>query len=157
MNNLPADWAPGTYLDAIISVPDFDYVPDTRITVEAYQTPTPLIQFQIVSISGASVVLDAGTVSQLSVGNTLTGSGTTPYVQYVPPDAYQLLCQATAVRALLSLNDADGGKTAQAKYDKMEEDFLFIINPRVEGKPKKFNNVNSVLASSRPTNLRPLN
>lgn len=157
VNNMPTGWATGTIVDAINPIPDFDYVINQTIVPAPYTTPTPLVGITIAGVTGLNITLPAGAITSLEVGDWLSEDGTSPFVQYAPVESYQLLCQLGAIRCLRALNDTDAEKMAINKYKEMMENYLFMTTPRIEGKPKTFNNTNGILSASRPTSLRPLN
>jgi hypothetical protein len=157
LNNAPTGWGVGTAVDFIYSTPPYDYVADTRVTTAPYQSSTPLTNQILTSVSGTTYGVPTGVGALLAVGEWVAPTGYAPVFQYIPVESYNLLAQATAIRCLRALNDREAEQMAIEKYKDMLENYLFLIEPRVQGKPKKFNNINSVLQSSRFTSMRPLN
>ena len=116
-----------------------------------------LVNVALTSVSGTTYGVPTGVGALLSVGQWVSPTGYAPVFQYIPVESYNILCQAAAIRCLRALNDREAEQMAIEKYKDMVENYLFLIEPRVQGKPKKFNNINSVLQSSRFNSMRPLN
>lgn len=122
LDNAPSGWTTGTKLDVLSGDVPFVYVDE---------------DVSIVNKAGFDIELPADVIANISVGDIVSGHGEAPVAQYIPVEAYQLLCQTTAMRCLESLGDRQGWANAAAKYAAMERDFLAMINPRIAGSPKK--------------------
>lgn len=97
------------------------------------------------AITTNTITVPSDVYEQTSIGDYITLSGTAPVPQSIPVEAHHLLVQGTAMRCLEALGDRDGWKIASAKYTKMENDLLAIINPRVESQSKKIVKRRSIL------------
>jgi len=136
LNATPSFWNLTATLDAIGPNTTFEYVEDKGIEQKVYASYTPLINLVPTDINGQIIEFDQNIVDQLSVGDYIVEHSTAPFVQYLPIESYDLLCQAAANRALQSLNDQEAFRTGQQKFNKMASDMVNMISPRVENKPK---------------------
>lgn len=100
-------------------------------------TDYPLINRQIVGVSGASVTLDADTYSAVQPGDFLVTSGYSPFVQFLPFEAYELIKMRASMRILKAQGDLINWGVSGQLYNAMQADFLNIITPKVENSPKK--------------------
>lgn len=121
---VPYNWAAGTEINAISSVPNF------KVTL-AFAT--------VQNVSSPSVELD--TVDGLSVGDYISPYGFSAIPQVIV-EAHPYLAQLTAVKALEGLGDREGMQAAQAKADLLKTNLLIMISQRVDGSVKKIMNPN---------------
>jgi hypothetical protein len=147
-------YTPGMQLDAIQNIQPYEYVVDTRQNVPLYASSTPLQNITVGAVSGNSFVIDPTIAALLNPGDWLAPTGFSPFPQYIPIDVVPCLVQATAVRCLEALGDRAGQQMATAKLGQMLKAAELLLTPRVEGKPKKVINPNSIARSSRMINTR---
>jgi len=134
LDNAPATWVTGTVLDIIEPTVPYNLADRNGIT--------------IVSKSGFDITVSAADYAKVDVGDYIAGRGEAQFVQYLPVEAYNTLCQGTAVQCLLALNDRGGAEVANAKYQMMKDDLRKILTPRIEDQPKKIINTNSAFRAS---------
>lgn len=129
LDNVPATWTVGTALSIVKGKPGFD---------------TRFHETDIVALSSPTIELDS--VENLEVGDYVSEQGYSCIAQ-IPYEAHHVLAQAGAVKVLEALGDREGMKIAQAKYDQLEAYMINIITPRVDGEPRKVNNINKGIFS----------
>lgn len=91
----------------------------------------------IVSKAGFDIVLSAADFASIAVGDLVYLAGEAPVAQYIPAEAWFLLVQATSMRCLESLADANALKASYATFNEMKKNLLTLINPRIVGDVKK--------------------
>jgi hypothetical protein len=131
LSTVPTDWEVGTSVCVIKGKPGFD------CKVEATD---------IVSLSTPTVGLTS--VTGLAVGDWVALEGYSPIPQ-LPVEAHPVLAQAVVVKVMESLGDVNGMQAAQAKLNKLQEDMYTVLNPRVDGAPKKIVSDRGVFSASR--------
>lgn len=88
----------------------------------------------IVSVAGNDVTY-ASLPTGLAVGDWIALAGESPVVQ-LPRELFPLLCQKVATTIVQSLGDPKW-KDLQAETDMLHRNALNLIQPRVQGEPKK--------------------
>ena len=122
LSQVPTDWAVGTRLNAVSSLPGFDITSElTTIT----------------AISSPSIVVD--NIAGLSVGDYVSMEGYSAIPQ-VPVEAHAWLAQLTAAKALEGLGDREGMQAAQMEAEKLKTAMLVMVSQRVDGSIKKIIN-----------------
>lgn len=157
VNNANTAWNTGTLVDCISQNSPYYFVTDLSNNgqnLDNYDSPSTLTAIPIVNISGTTLQLPVGTGANLTVGDWISTSGTSPFIQYLPVEVEGALIQVTSIKILESLEDSEGQKNAIAKYQQMTNDLKTMLSPRVEGGAKKLNNPNSILYSSRTRGTR---
>ena len=149
-----ATWVPGTLLDVIQGVAPYEYVIDTTKNIALYASSHPLQNVVVLAVSGNSIIVDNSIAPLFKPGQWLSPTGFSCFPQYIPLDVVPCLCQATAVRCLEAMGDRPGQQMATAKLDQMLKAAELLMTPRVEGKPKKVINPNSIARSTRMINTR---
>jgi len=134
---VPNDWTTADTVDIIQPIQPFSIM-KTALSISAISSPT----------------ITLSSVEGLSVGDwvCLEGESTIPQI---PIEAHLTLAQATVVKCLEAMGDREGMQAAEAKLKQNKEDFLSLINPRVDGAPKKVTNSGNGIADwSRAINRR---
>lgn len=124
VDNVPAGWAVGTDLSIVKGQPGFD----TRyhdVSIVALSSPT----------------IELASVEDLEVGDYVCPQGYSCIPQ-LPVEAHHVLAQAGVVKVLEALGSLNEMKIAQEKYNQLEQAMLNMITPRVDGAPRKVNNLN---------------
>jgi hypothetical protein len=96
-----------------------------------------LINKSIFGVAGSSVTLDSDTYNSVQVGDFLVTSQCSPFVQYVPFEAYNLIKLLASMRALKAQGDLANWSVSGQMYNQAAHDFLNLITPKVENAPKK--------------------
>lgn len=151
LDNIPSTWTADTLIDLVDDNPPFNYIKDQFAANKRYATPATLTEQAFASTpSGNQVFVDPILADQLTVGQYVCETGTAPFVQFLPPDVYPLLKEATAIRCLRALNDTEAEQMAIQKFKAMSGNVVSGLTiPRVEGKPKKLISNNSIGRYSR--------
>ena len=97
----------------------------------------PLIGRQIVAVNGNQITLDAGTYKSLKVGDFLVTNETSPFIQYVPFGAYNLIKYGASMRILKAQGDLVNWSVTAELFNAALDTFLNSITPKVENMPKK--------------------
>lgn len=132
-----ADW---TGFASAVNAPTLDVIAVGGIPYNfrtSQATGYVLINRQIVNVSGATVTLDADTYNSVQVGDFLVTSGYSPFLQYVPFEAYNLVKLLTTIRVLKAQGDLSNMAVTMELYNAAAHDFLNLITPKVENMPKK--------------------
>ncbi len=118
-------WDTGSILDAIHNYQPFDFA-------EA--------EIEVVARTGLTFEFAPDVIANLAVGDWLSTTGYSAFLQYVPVEAQGVVVQGTALKCLQSVGDSDGWKIADAVYTKLKSELLDMVTPRVQGQPKKIGN-----------------
>jgi len=147
-------WYSGiTRVNAISQDAPYEYLPDPRVDVTVYTTPTPLSDMTVVSVAGNVVTLPVGTGAAISVGDWICPKGFSVFAQNIPRDLLPALCRKAGEMCLEAAGDREGQQVAMNTYNQMLRMGLALIAPRVIGKPTKILPVNSAFKASRGSNF----
>lgn len=135
-SSLPATWTASDQLDFIqgkqgCQTLSFDVVPNSishgtnTITFVTSSVPTDLV-----------------------VGDWIAPQGKSPVIQ-LPDEIYHLIESHVAQHMLTSLGDFDGAERLQKEMTDEEMRIKLLLEPRVEGEPKKIINRSGLLRGSR--------
>ena len=114
-------WDTGTFLDAIQPTQPFNFADEN---------------IEIISRAGLDFEFPPEVISNLSVGDYLTDTGFSIFLQYLPTEAQNLLVQAAAMKLLSGLGDTENYKIAVNNYENQKNMLFDLIKPRVSGQPK---------------------
>lgn len=114
-------WTIGTILDAIHQYQPFNFAAE---------------EIEIVDRNGLDFEFSTDVIALLRVGDYLTDTGFSVFLQYFPNQALNLLTQAAAMKLLEGLGDIDNFKVASAVYNAQRDGLFKIIKDRVQGQPK---------------------
>lgn len=128
VESLPGAFSTSTPLDFVKANPGFE-------CSAIDQTPT--------DITGLVLTFGSDLPTDLSVGDYICLAGQSCVVQ-VPVELQPLLVQYVAVRVLSSQGDMEALQAALAELEKLEENALLLISPRVAGKAKRVVNARGV-------------
>jgi hypothetical protein len=146
-------WYSGiTRVNAISQDAPYNYLPDPRVPVTVYTTPTPLSDMTCVSVVGNVVTLPAGVGASIRIGDWICPKGSSVFAQNIPRDILPALCRKAGEMCLEAAGDREGQQTAQNTYNQMIRMGLALIAPRVLGKPLKVLPTNSAFKASRGSN-----
>ena len=107
---------------------------------------------QAISAVGSNILTFSSELpSSLAVGDWVALAGQTPVVQ-LPPEFHPILALRVAITVLRSLGHEKEADSKQKELDKIEETVLGLINPRIEGEPKKIISRNGVLSPNGQVN-----
>lgn len=137
ISNVPSSWTAGTAVCCVAGKPGF------RLRFASQE---------IVALSSPTIQLED--VSDIEVGDWICLEGETTIAQ-VPVEAHPVLAQAAAIKCLEALGDRAGMKVAQEKYDRVRENFINMVAPRVDNEPKKIVNNNGIANWTRISTRRP--
>lgn len=157
VNNANTTWTTGTLLDCISQNSPYYFVTNTLnngANLNNFDSPSTLTAVPIVNISGTTIQFPSGLATGLSIGDWISTSGTSPFIQYLPVEVEGPLVQLASIKVLESLEDTEGQKNAIAKYGQMAADLKTMLAPRVEGGAKKLINANTILNYSRARGTR---
>jgi len=118
--SVPTSWTTSTVVDLIRYRPGFDTL-NSDLAITAINTND-------ITLSG----LPAG----LAVGDWITVSETSPVPQ-IPVEYYPFLAQSVAAKILEGIGDFEGMKAAMASMQRLEQNAIQLISPRVRGEAKK--------------------
>ena len=119
LGNIPSDWTIGTSVCCVKGTPGFD------------------LQFADRSLTAvSSPTIQLADITDISVGDWICTEGESAVPQ-IPAETIPLLAQATAIKCLEAQGDVAGVQIAQAKYDKLKEEYMRVATPRVPGSPEK--------------------
>lgn len=151
LNNSISDWTATTTFDFIQNEPTYEFVFNTAVNNLVYTTPATLTNIPVLQPPSANTLFVSPAIAaQLTVGQYASESGTSPFIQYLPTDAYPLLKESVAIRCLRALNDTEAEQMAIQKYKQMASNVINgLVAPRVEGKAKKIVSMNTVGRYSR--------
>lgn len=152
VSTIPSGWIVGYALDAIQNELPYLYVVDTSQPRPLYGADPTLQQFLIVAVSGTVITLDPTVIASLKVGQWLTTSGTSPFAQYIPFEAYPYLKQLAANKIIHAQGDREGEKMGLQRAGDLRASLLSILTPRVVGKPEKTINYNGIGRTGSPFN-----
>lgn len=142
-----------TKVNAISQNAPYEFLPDPRVDVTVYTTPTPLNDMTLVNVAGNVLTLPAGTGAAISPGDWICPKGFSVFAQNIPRDILPALCRKAAEMCLESAGDRIGQQTALQTYNQMLKMGLMLIAPRVIGKPTKVLPTNSAFKASRGSNF----
>lgn len=109
--------------------PGFDNIfSEVAVTIDSTQSSTT---YTITVASGYATY-----ASQLSNGDFVSATGTTPCPQ-IPLELFPLLAQRMVVKFLEAQGESEQLASAMKLMEEMESKIPLLIQPRVEGKPKK--------------------
>jgi hypothetical protein len=123
----PSSWTSSTTFDIIQPVPQFKSIID---------------DMAVMNIVG-NVLTVAALPAGIAAGQYIAESMRAPIAQ-LPYEAHKLLAQLGAISLLESMKDSAGLRDARDTYGEMEEKFMKVITPRIEGAPKKAVNRKSI-------------
>jgi hypothetical protein len=121
VSSIPSSWVTGNDVDLIAGDSPYQY--------RAIDQDT--------TITGSTIVLSS-LPSDLAVGDWVALADYSPIPQ-VPYEFQPLLAQITVVKALESIGDTEGLKTAKKALEELQRAALTLISPRNQGEPKKVN------------------
>lgn len=116
----PTTWSTTTVFDIINSNPPFDSRVDNAT---------------ITNISGAVLTFSSALPTNLAKGDWVSEANFSPIPQ-IPVECHRLLEVLTAARALQYMGDP-GFQTMQGMAESMKKDLVTMLNPRVDGSPRK--------------------
>lgn len=119
--SVPGTFSTSTPLDFINALPGFSWAAQD-------QTPT--------SIVGNVLTFASALPATLLVGDWICLSGQSCVMQ-VPVELQPLLTQYVVVRVLAAQGDEQALQAAIAELEKLETNALLLIQPRVQGKPRR--------------------
>jgi len=126
VSSLPSTFLVGTEVDLVMGSPPYD-----NITIDQ----------EISSISGTIIGLaslptntSSGEIT-VAVGDYVALAGEAPVIQ-LPTEFFSVLSQATVVRLLEALGDANGSRLAREALGRTAHDIISLVSPRVEGERK---------------------
>lgn len=128
LDNIPVDWTTATTFDIIQDFPQFNAIEDGA-TITNIDTGTSEITF-----TSAPSDLEEG----MYVCPTLMSC-----IPQIPYEAYDLLIAAGAARIARALGDSQGLQLAEKNYEVGSQDFIKLIQPRVQEATKKIVNRNN--------------
>lgn len=134
LDNAPTSWDTTTVLDVFKPEVPFNY----RVR-----------DVSVVGKSGFDIEVSPTDFANINIGDYVAEYSFSQFVQFMPVEAYHLLVQGTGMRCLEALGDRPGWANAQAKFEMMKRDLVNLLNPRIEGEPKKVINLNSILRAGR--------
>jgi hypothetical protein len=120
LDNAPSSWTASTTFDVIEGKPGFKSLQDDQT---------------ITLISGFDLTFSS-LPTDMVVGDYVAESGESPIPQ-IPYDAFPLLSQIGAIKVLGALTDKSGVELALEDFARMRKDFLTLVSPRVDDKPRK--------------------
>lgn len=156
VDNANTNWTTGTKLDCISQNSPYYFVTNLSnngANLDNFDSPSTLTDVAIVNISGTTIQFPAGLATNLSIGDWISTSGTSPFIQYLM-EVEGALVQLTSIKVLESMADTEGQKNAISKYQQMAQDLKTMLSPRVEGAAKKLINQNTILNYSRARGTR---
>lgn len=133
---VPNTWTTSDLVDVVNVNPPFNTVSE---------------DLQIVAVNGFTLTLSS--VAGLSVGNWVCLQDET-VVPQIPVECHRVLAQATVVKVLEALGDDGGMQRAQAKLNELTSNMTTILNPRVDGEPKKIVSAGRSLADWNRISIR---
>ena len=95
-----------------------------------------------------TIGLPAGVAATLTVGDLVCPQGFAPVAQYIPEEAYNVLCQNAVCRIRDTQGDSDGYQRAEAKLQTFSNALLNVITPKIQDAPKKIVNTNNIMSAS---------
>jgi hypothetical protein len=116
---VPAVWQSGDVLNAVQQVQPFAATNSS---------------FTIVTTSSPAIIVDS--IEGLKIGDWVTLQGKSVIPQ-LPIEAHNVLAQAVTVKCLEAMADNNGMANAQNKLKEVMASMLILLNPRVDGAPKK--------------------
>lgn len=128
VDNIDTTWTTSTLFDIIQNFPQFNSISD-----------------------GQSITnINTGT-NQITLSSTPTGLAVGMYlcptlmscIPQIPYETYDLLIAAGAARLARSLGDSQGLELATKNYEELSQDFIKLIDPRVQGGRKIIQNRNT--------------
>lgn len=96
----------------------------------------------------STISLPAGVAATLNIGDIVCPQGFAPVMQYVPEEAYNVLCQNVVCRIRDASGDSDGLQRAEAKLQTYSNGLLNVITPKIQDSPKKITNSNNIMSAS---------
>lgn len=103
------------------------------------------IEVPIAGISGTSILFESGTVPLTAIPGDYICLANTAIIPYIPPDLHNVLAERTAARILSSIGDLENLGAVQAKIKEMEGSQGMLLDNRIEGRPQKVMNKNSLI------------
>jgi hypothetical protein len=142
-----------TSINTITNELTLSFLPNTWVvgdTVNIVGSAQPFeTKVKSVAITASSFpLLTVASLTGISVGDYVSLEGYSPIIQ-LPVEAQKVLAQATVVKCLESLNDAQGLQAAEAKLRQNKEDLINMISIRVEGASQKIVSSGGILGNSR--------
>lgn len=128
VDNIPSSWTTGTTFDIIQNFPQFNSIDDGS-TITGINTLTNEI-----TLTSAPTDLAVG----MYLCPTLMSC-----IPQIPYEAYDILIAAGAARIARSLGDSQGLQLAEKNYQEESQDFIKLIQPRVQEATKKIVNRNN--------------
>lgn len=134
---VPTFWQSGDILNAVQQVQPFSATNNS---------------FTIVTTSSPSIIVD--NIEGLKIGDWVTLQGKSVIPQ-LPIEAHNVLAQAVTVKCLEAMADNNGMTNAQNKLKEIMASMLILLNPRVDGAPKKLvSGGRGILDYSRASNRK---
>lgn len=103
------------------------------------------IEVPVGGISGTSILFESGTVPLTAVPGDYICLANTAIIPYIPPDLHTVLAERTAARILSAIGDLENLGAVQAKIKEMEGSQGMLLDNRIEGRPQKVMNKNSLI------------
>lgn len=128
LDNIPTDWDTGDTFDIIQDFPQFDSIEDGA-TITNINTITNEI-----TLTSAPTDLAVG----MYFCPTLMSC-----IPQIPYECYDLLIAAGAARVARALGDSQGLQLAEKGYEQCSQDFVKLVDPRVQGGRKIIVNRNN--------------
>lgn len=128
VNAIPLSWTTSELFDITPAKPHYrPYAIDQAVTT---------LDTVGLTITFSSPVLDEEGNNALSVGDYI-GKATETCIPEIPLEMQPLLAQRTVAKVLEALGDEQGFARAEGMGDKLEEEVLDLISPRIDGEPRK--------------------
>ncbi len=128
VDNIDSAWTTSTTFDIIQNFPQFNSIQDGQ-TITNINTLTNEI-----TLSSIPTGLAAG----MYLCPTLMSC-----IPQIPYETYDLLIAAGATRVARSLGDSQGQQLAEKNWDELSQDFVKLVDPRVQGGRKIIQNRNT--------------
>ena len=138
-----------THVNAISYEDPHDYVTDATAPVVVYTSPTPLSDMPLVNCVGNVITLPAGTGANIRANDWICVKGQSVFAQMIPQELLPSLVQRASAMMLESAGDREGMQIANGTFDTMLKAAIFLLTPRVLGKPIKVLPTNSPFRASR--------
>jgi len=133
LSNVPTAWTTGTLVSVIKGRPGFE---------AKYESTA------IVSVSSPTIGL--ASVANIVVGDWIALTKQSPIPQ-LPVEAFPLLAQAVVVKCMEAMGDQNGMRSAEAKLQQIQGDMFTMLNPRVDGSPRKITSRNGIFGFNTVT------
>lgn len=148
-----------TDIDTVNNILTVSYVPpswDTGDIINSIKETQPFntTNDEMTIVNASMPTIEVDDVTGVNIGDWVSVQGES-IIPQLPEEAHTVLAQATVVKLLEALGDREGMKAAEAKLDQNKKDLLGVINPRIDGSPKKIVG-NKILYARRGSRLTDL-